>query len=136
MRYLLSIIIGCFLLCNCATSKKGSNNSSAKNTSEIENDTIRIANDSLEYEVIIFETGFTGWLSTQPPRGHYSQTFLELKNVQFVREYNNRVRSIAYNRNLYPLVIDYEQGIDYGYEVNYLLYNYFIFFQHKYNQKL
>ncbi|MDR6302161.1 DUF6146 family protein [Mesonia maritima] len=136
MRYLISIIIGCFLLCNCATSKKGKNNSSAENISETESDTIRITNDSLEYEVIIFETGFTGWLATQPPRGHYSQTYLELKNIQYVTEYNVRARSSAYNRDLYPLVIDYDRNIDYGYEVNYLLYNYFLFFQKKYNQKL
>jgi len=136
MKYLISIIIACFLLCNCATSNKGSNTTNAENISKTEKDTVRIANDSLEYEVIIIEPRFKTWLATQPPRGHYAQTFLELKNIQFVREYNMRVRSPSYNRDLYPLAIDYEQNIDYGYEVNYLLYNYFIFFQHKYNQNL
>ncbi len=34
------------------------------------------------------------------------------------------------------LQIDYQQGIDYGYEVNYVLYNYFIYFQLTYNQRL
>ncbi len=32
--------------------------------------------------------------------------------------------------------IDYNPQIDYGYEVNYLLYNYFLFFQREYDQQL
>ncbi|MGO2102488.1 MAG: DUF6146 family protein, partial [Psychroflexus halocasei] len=32
--------------------------------------------------------------------------------------------------------IDYQPHIDYGYEVNYMLYHYFLFFEQKYNQKL
>ena len=32
--------------------------------------------------------------------------------------------------------IDYQAHIDYGYEVNYKLYNYFIYFQIQYKQRL
>jgi len=134
MRYILSILVISFLLCNCSTSKKGMDGFSE--TTSAKSDTLKIANDSLEYEVIIIENGFNAWLATQPPRNHYSQTYLELRNQRYVQEYNMRARSPAYDKELYPLVIDYSPRVDYGYEVNYLLYNYFVFFEKKYNQKL
>jgi hypothetical protein len=100
-------------------------------------DTVRIANDSLAYEVIIIEPGFQGWLVTQPPRGYYSQNYLERFNNLYVREYNLRVQNTTgSNADLYVFRIDYDREIDYGYEVNYLLYNYFIFFEDRYNQQL
>ena len=37
---------------------------------------------------------------------------------------------------LYEMQIDYQNNINYGYEVNYILYNYFVYFQQKYKQKL
>jgi hypothetical protein len=102
---------------------------------EASNDTLRIANDSLEYEILIIEPGFNSWLVTQKPRGFYGQSFLEGKNRLFVTEYNQRVRNFQRNdRNLYQMEINYEYSIDYGYEVNYLLYNYFLYFQNRYNQ--
>ncbi len=99
------------------------------------NDTIRIANEELEYEIIILEVGFTNWLATQPPMGHYGITYLENRNRRFVLEYNNRVYQDR-SRRLYEQEINYDPTIRYGLEVNYLLYNYFVYFQKKYNQKL
>ena len=55
----------------------------------------------------------------------------------YVSEWNNRVlQPNRYNPRLYEMRIDYSPGIDYGYEVNYLLYNYFIFFQINNKQQL
>ncbi|WP_298540606.1 DUF6146 family protein [uncultured Aquimarina sp.] len=99
-------------------------------------DTVRIANDSLEYEIIIIEPGFNGWLATQRPRGYYNQSFLEVRNRQYVTEYNQRVmQPQLFDPNLYIQRINYELQTDYGYEVNYLLYNYFLFFERQYNQR-
>jgi hypothetical protein len=102
------------------------------------NDTIRIANDELDYEIIIIEPGFDTWLaSVAKPRNFYSLTYLETKNQFWVSEYNNRVlQPFRYNSNLYEMRIDYNPSIHYGYEVNYLLYNYFVYFQSHYRQKL
>jgi len=62
---------------------------------------------------------------------------MERKNIQSVIEYNIRVRNpIRYDQNLYQFQIDYDAYTDYGYEVNYLLYHYFLFFEEKYNQQL
>lgn len=103
-----------------------------------EQDTVRIANDAIEYEIIIIEPGFNTWLiSTAKPEGYYSQEFMESRNWQYVTEWNNRVlQPHRFNPNLYEMQIDYDPGVDYGYEVNYKLYNYFIYFQLTYNQKL
>ena len=52
-------------------------------------------------------------------------------------EWNNRVHQPQiYSPNLYEMTIDYNSTINYGYEVNYLIYNYMIYFQNKYKQKL
>ncbi|NNE77691.1 MAG: hypothetical protein HKN31_11530 [Pricia sp.] len=103
-----------------------------------EGDTIQISNDSTEYEIIIIEPGFNVWLqSIARPEGYYSQSFLENRNQIFVINYNQRVlQPFRFNPDLYQLQIDYNPQIDYGYEVNYKLYNYFIYFQRKYNQRL
>ena len=104
----------------------------------ITNDTIRIANDSLEYEVIIIDPGFSTWLvSMSQPRGYHSLVYLETKNQIYVNEWNNRVmQPQRYNPNLYEMTINYEPQIHYGYEVNYLIYNYMIYFQNTFKQKL
>jgi hypothetical protein len=127
---LLAVII----IFSCQSSKRVTDKSSIKGQS---NDTIRIANDSLEYEVIIFEPGFNAWLATQQPRGFYTQSMMEINNHFDVVEYNLRVRQPErFDPDLYPLLIDYRRGIDYGYEVNYLLFHYFMYFEMKYNQQL
>ena len=99
-------------------------------------DTIRIANHKIEYEIIILETGFDSWLTTNAkPIHYYSEQFLKTKNRVYVANWNSRVLG-AFNRDLYNFQIDYDYGIDYGIEVNHTLYNYFLFFEQKYNQNL
>ncbi|WP_010521776.1 DUF6146 family protein [Aquimarina agarivorans] len=98
---------------------------------------VRIANDSLEYELIVFDIGFNRFLNTQArPRGYFGINFLETKNYFFVTQYNIRANNPVQFGDIYGPVIDYQNQIHYGYEVNYLLYNYFLFFQRKYRQRL
>jgi len=100
-------------------------------------DTIRIQNEELEYEVLIIDVGFDAWLATQRPMGYYTQSTLENKNKFYVSEWNRRVNSpLEFGPLLYPQSIDYQYHIDYGMEVNYLLFMYFEFFQKKYKQRL
>lgn len=101
-------------------------------------DTVIIENDSLEYEIIIMEIGFNTWLqSIAKPRGYYTQNYMENRNRIYVINWNQRVlEPLRFDPNLYELQINYDSNIDYGYEVNYKLYNYFIYFQRKYNQRL
>jgi signal peptidase I len=122
-------------LFSCKTSKATLPNT-AKTVAQ--GDTVRIANDKLEYEVIIIDPGFSTWLvSTALPRNYYSQNYLENKNRIWVSEWNSRVlQPMRYNPNLYEMTINYDPNVDYGYEVNYLIYNYMVYFQNRYKQKL
>lgn len=135
MKYLfvISIIFGSLISCN--SNKTTIKSETSDTSSSVSNDTIRIANDELEYEILILEPGFQSWLATQPPMGHYGIYHLESNNRRFVLEYNNRVINYK-SRKLYEQEINYEPTVSYGLEVNYLLYNYFIYFQQKYKQKL
>ncbi|CAI8436304.1 MAG: Uncharacterised protein [Flavobacterium sp. SCGC AAA160-P02] len=97
-----------------------------------------IANDSLEYEVIIFDIGFNLYLKTiARPIGYYSQNFLENKNYIYVTNWNIRAMNPSiYDVSIYGSIIDYDPKINYGLEVNYKLFNYFQFAQQKYNIRL
>ncbi|WP_452220767.1 DUF6146 family protein [Lacinutrix salivirga] len=135
MKNLALIGLLCIVFISCNTTKKTALNTN--NDVVQEGDTLKISGDNLEYDIIIIEPGFNAWLiSTAQPEGYYSQSYLETKNQFYVNAWNNRVISSNFNRNLYEMQINYDRNIDYGYEVNYKLYNYFIFFQNKYNQNL
>ncbi|AWK05170.1 hypothetical protein HYN56_13380 [Flavobacterium crocinum] len=137
MKKCISILIVLATIIACSTtSQKIASNDNVPNKKQ--GDTIRIANDSLEYEVIIIDNGFNTWLASRAlPRNYYSLAYLENKNYLYVTEWNNRVlQPQRYNPNLYEMSIDYRPDIHYGYEVNYLIYNYMIYFQNTYKQKL
>jgi len=104
----------------------------------VKGDTVTIANKALEYEVIIIDPGFSTWLLTRAyPRGYHSEAYLENKNRLYVAEWNNRAsQPMRYNSNLYEMQINYDNAIHYGYEVNYLIYNYMIYFQNTNKQQL
>lgn len=135
--YILGLI-GLMVSCNTPKSTSTAGNKTERIANQKVSDTVTISNDSLEYEIIIIEPGFNAWLlSRAQPEGYYSQQFLENRNYIYVTEWNQRVmQPQRYNPNLYELPIDYQPNIDYGYEVNYKLYNYFIYFQLTYNQRL
>lgn len=126
------LVFGLFLSCNALQENKTF--SDAKNPT---NDTIRIANEALEYEIIIFDPGFSAWLISQArPRGYYSQSYLEARNRNWVMEWNTRANLPQQSRNIYEIRIDYDSHTNYGYEVNYLLFNYLVYFQQKNNVNL
>lgn len=94
-------------------------------------DTLKIKSDKTEYEITIIENGFYRWMASNArPRGFYSQTYLEAYNRRYVVHWNN-LATQGVNNDLFPFPIPYEFQIDYGYEVNYMLFNYFQFIQFK-----
>jgi hypothetical protein len=136
MKNLLSILFLFLIIIGCSTTSRTiqkTENDSAKVL-----DTIRIANDELEYEVIIIDSGFSTWLASQAqPRGFYGESYLETRNKIYSNEWNNRMmQPQLFNPNLYEMQINYDPFAHYGYEVNYLIYNYFIYFQLTYKQQL
>ncbi len=71
MKKIAFIIVLIAILGACSTPKN--NIPSLPATASVKGDTVRIANDSLEYEVIIVDPGFSTWLnSIALPRGYYS----------------------------------------------------------------
>ncbi|MFD1061732.1 DUF6146 family protein [Winogradskyella litorisediminis] len=112
--------------------------SDEREESLVDNDTVVIDSDENTYEIIIIEPGFNAWLiSNARPRNYYTQEYMEARNQIYVNNWNIRVNQPhQYDPSLYELQIDYNPREDYGYEINYKLYNYFIYFQLKYKQKL
>ena len=137
MKNILLILLICIFSYSCNSSKKAVN-SASETVNATAQDTVRIANDELEYEIYIIDPGFYTWIKTKAkPRNFYDQPYLETRNRVLVSEWNNRVlQPQRYDPNLYEMQIDYQSNIDYGYEVNYMLYNYFVYFQLKYDQRL
>lgn len=133
MRNFIYFLIIAFTIISCGTSN-------TKNTSGSKNDmeeAVVIANDSLEYELIILDIGFDYYLnSIAKPVEFYTQDYLEVKNNFYVIEWNIRATNPFRYGDLYGNQIDYFVYIDYGMEVNYLLYNYFKFFERKYRVRL
>lgn len=121
----------CFLV-SCQTNK----NTTTEKPEKITSDTIRIANNDLEYEVLIIDAGFRSWFNTNAkPRGYYSLEHLEIRNRFWVMEWNARTRN-PQTANLYDMPINYQTNINYGYEVNYMIYNYLVYFQLTNKQQL
>ena len=131
----LSLIV---LFFSCNSSKDKITTVKPETVTETVNDTVRISSKDLEYDVIIIEPGFNTWLVTNAkPESFYTQNFLEARNIRLVTEWNNRAAQPSkYNSNLYEMQINYQNGVNYGFEVNYKMYNYFIYFQNKYKQNL
>lgn len=140
LNKLIALILVLGLFASCTAQKEALDISTKEQevfNSEAE-EQVEIKNEETEYEITIIEPGFYTWLqSIARPEGYYSQSFLENRNKLLVINWNQRVlQPQRFNPNLYELQIDYNPSIDYGYEVNYKLYNYFIYFQRKYNQRL
>ena len=132
---LVGILVG---FISCKSTDKPLNSTKSVEVSQTAQDTVRITSDKVEYEILIIEPGFNNWLMGRArPEGYYSQEFLENRNLIYVTEWNNRVLNPSrYSPNLYEMQINYDPTLDYGYEVNYKLYYYFIYFQMTYDQRL
>lgn len=136
---IIGIIVLCIGVFSCSTPRQPTGISQTGTAVAVaNNDTIRIANDELQYEIIIIDPGFNSWLiGRAKPRGFYTQSYLESRNIPWVTEWNTHVISPRRGQeDLFQMAIDYRSGTDYGYEVNYMLYNYLVYFQLKNNIRL
>jgi len=141
MKKLIIILLVIVSIFSCSTSQKSIDKKKIVKTEitndTISNDTIKIENKELEYEIIIIDIGFNSWLAAQKPMSYYSNNTLAIRNYFNVIEWNIRyLDPITFDPNLYEVQIEYDRNIDYGIEVNYLLFMYFNFFQERYHQRL
>ena len=104
----------------------------------VREDPARIAEAESEYEIVVIEPGFYNWLKTYAqPEGFYTQAYMENRNSFYVQTWNQRVLLPGqYDPELYVLPIEYDPKINYGYDLNYKLFQFFLYFQQKYNQQL
>ena len=132
MKKFIGILVISLLIYSCGTQQKKGLTFN-KNLPE---GAVRIVNDSLEYEIIIIDAGFETYLnSISQPANFYSQQFYEGKNKFYVTEWNVRAKNpMRYDNSIYENEINYDSNTDYGLDVNYKLYNYFKFVEHKYKQ--
>jgi len=136
MKTMLFVLVISLLIFSCKSSDK-TTSSIDKLSADVQSDTIVIENENLEYKIIIIDIGFDPWLRTQKPMTYYTDSYLSTRNKFLVNEWNRRVYLPGvYNPQIYEQLIDYEPNIDYGLEVNYMLFMYFEFIQKKYNQRL
>lgn len=138
MRNLFLLAFTIVSIISCKTKPFDDVANKEANSKVVKGDTIKIANKDVQYDVTIIDVGFSSWLNSRAlPRNYYSLSYLENKNQWYVQEWNRRVlQPQRYDRNLYEMQINYDPSIRYGYEVNYLIYNYMIYFQNTYNQQL
>jgi uncharacterized protein YcfL len=130
LKFYTYLIVFAFFVISCG-SYPTTNNTTVKEQPVV------IANEALNYEIIIIDTGFTSFLTTARSKDFYSESYLKNKNRVYVAVWNNRARNPQkYNSNIYENVVDYQQNVDYGLDVNYKLYWYFKFAEQKYKMKL
>lgn len=81
--------------------------------------------DSVEYELIVLDTGFETWyLLHDSPARYRSQQYYEGWNRQYVLAWN-AYASQPGRRSFFQSIIGYEPNVDYGFELNHKLFHYF-----------
>lgn len=131
--YLFLALLTVFFLFSCNSNK----NFSLESVEKLTSDTIHISNPDLDYDVIIIDPGFTSWFNTfARPKNFYTKSFLESRNRTWILEWNARALNPLRFGNLYDMTINYENNIDYGFNVNYMIYNYLTYFQLTNKQQL
>lgn len=84
-----------------------------------------VQEDSLEYELIVFDTEFETWYMLQDSPARYrSQQYYENWNRQYVLEWNY-LATQPRRRSFFQPIVGYEPGVDYGFELNHKLFYYF-----------
>lgn len=92
-----------------------------------------ITNDSVEYELVVLDTGFDSWyLMQDSPANYRTQQFYEGWNFQYVTAWNNHVR-LPGRRSFFQTIIGYDPSVDYGFKLNHKLFYYFQYVEHVLN---
>ncbi|MGV8091829.1 MAG: DUF6146 family protein [Mangrovibacterium sp.] len=87
--------------------------------------------DSVEYELIVFDSGFESWFTTRAkPVNYHEQSWYEHWNRLYVLAWNNHHLGGRYAR-LIDGMINYEPDVDYGLEINHKLFYYFMYVEHE-----
>ncbi len=129
----ISVLFALLLIISCISHKETSKTESKP---RIESNQKETPSDSTEYELIIMDPKYDTFLATQPQKNYYSNSYYQNWNIQYVVEWNIRHSNPLRYGDFYETQIDYSPDIDYGIDLNYKLYNYFLFIDKEYGIKL
>jgi len=95
-----------------------------------------IKTDSTEYEIIVIDPQFDHWYLLHFSQAKdYSNSYYRAKNQVGVSNWND-----YFLRNLYPRIIDslivFDNSVDYGIEVNRILFWYFKYYEDEFKIRL
>jgi len=83
------------------------------------------ADDSTEYELLVFDSGFESWYAMKnSPALSRNKEYYHNWNIQYVQEWNYKVMASRHSE-LYGDRIDYHFSEDYPYEIEHKLFYYF-----------
>lgn len=130
MRILFFCLFCLGILYSCATQNQTKSSEDKELTFE--------ENEEGEYDIVVFDAQYNTFLnSVAYPMNYYSEAYYKNRNTFMVTEWNLRFNQpMRYDPNLYEVRIDYNSQIDYGYEFEYKLYNFFMFIEWKYGVDL
>jgi hypothetical protein len=80
----------------------------------------------IEYKIIITDVGFINYLAKIRTNDKLPQFYYESQNLAYVKKWNSTHSSNT---------IEYYHHINYGFDVNYKLYNYFRYLEYKQSQE-
>lgn len=84
-----------------------------------------VPEDSVEYELIIFDVKFDTWYILQDSPARYrSNEYYESWNRRYVSEWNYKAMSPR-RYDFFEPIIGYEPTVEYGFELNHKLFYYF-----------
>jgi hypothetical protein len=127
LHFLIPVILIALLSLSCSPAKKLNRTAGKADITVVSND-----KDSTEYEIIIIDPGFQSWFeSHRKPEWYYSIEYLANWNNQYVTAWNIKYHNTQFQAehpdSPFWEPIDYRLGVDYGMDVNYKLYNYFLY---------
>lgn len=95
-------------------------------------------NEEGDYDIVVFDPQYDVYLkSIALPKESYSKQYYEHMNRLYVMIWNQRhMQPLVYNPELYAVSIDLDPSVDYGYDFEYKLFNFFRFIEHKYRVRI
>ncbi|PTN08352.1 DUF6146 family protein [Mangrovibacterium marinum] len=87
--------------------------------------------DTVTYELVVLDPGFDSWyLLHDSPSKYHSQSYYEGWNQRYVDAWNYQHIGHRYAQVIEGN-IDYQPGIDYGFELNHKLFYYFMYVENE-----
>ena len=132
MKKLFLLMSVSLLFFTCTTNQTTSTPNKEDNSLKFE------PNEDGDYDIVVFDPQYDIYLKTTAlPKEYYSKEYYEQKNRQYVMIWNQRhMQPMTYNPDLYAVSIDLDPSIDYGYDFEYKLFNFFRFIETKYRVRI